>query len=327
MARKHPLALTVLAMAMVVHGALAAHPPREQPEIQNPRAIQLTVGTPGVSFHQVANWVVVRGLERLGYNVTVVDSLPHRDMYPMFTGSNGEHPSIDIVTGSDLPYNHLPYLGPTKYDPSVNPPWHAPPNWRPSAWRVIGTVIQTVEIVVAAPTAAIVSSVANLTTVPESFSRDIIGLDENTCPACVKNGNYLTQALGGAWHYKQHNGTAFVAAIEQKISAGETEFVAVWYQPTYLNGVVGGKLRQLDGTSPWPTDTVNQGKIIIRNDRISKLTAEARGFLGSMFLTNKDVVEMDGWALQGSPEQAAARWIRENPHVFAMNMGQFNITA
>ena len=38
----------------------------------------LTVGTPGVSFHQVANWVIVRGLERLGYNVTVIDQLPHR---------------------------------------------------------------------------------------------------------------------------------------------------------------------------------------------------------------------------------------------------------
>ena len=59
--------------ALLVLQAVAAHAARA-----SPMSLKLTVGTPGVSFHQVANWVVVRGLERLGYAVTVVDSMSHR---------------------------------------------------------------------------------------------------------------------------------------------------------------------------------------------------------------------------------------------------------
>jgi len=59
--------------ALLVLQVATAHAARA-----SPMSLKLTVGTPGVSFHQVANWVVVRGLERLGYAVTVVDSMSHR---------------------------------------------------------------------------------------------------------------------------------------------------------------------------------------------------------------------------------------------------------
>merc|ERR1712086_962946 len=121
----------------------------------------------------------------LGYNVTVVDQLPHRYMYPNFTGSSGFAATIDIVTGSDLPFNHIVYLGPTKYDPDQNPPWQPPANWQPKDWSVIGTTNEATDIILASASHT-VAKTSDLETVPASFSRQIVGLDQDTCPACVK---------------------------------------------------------------------------------------------------------------------------------------------
>lgn len=282
----------------------------------------LTVGTPGVSFHQVANWVIVRGLERLGYNVTVIDQLPHRYMYPNFTGSSGFAATIDLVTGSDLPFNHIVYLGPTKYDPDQNPPWQPPANWQPKDWSVIGSTNEATDIILASASHT-VTKTSDLKTAPASFSRQIIGLDQDTCPACVKNGENLIKALGESWEYVQHNASAFVLTVSSRISAGDSEFVAVWYVPTYLNSQITG-LNEIDGY-PWPRTTHNQGKIIIRNDRIYKLTAKARNFLGAAFIGNKNIVQMDEWAQDTSPMEATDKWIAQNPEAFEMFLGKFNV--
>ena len=248
-------------------------------------------------------------------------------MYPMFTGSDPSRAAtIDLVTGSDLPYNHLPYLGPSHYDPKANPPWSAPPNWRPKTWSVVGTVNEATDIVVGAPSAASVSSVADLVSAPASFSRTLVGLDENTCPACVKNGELLARALGGAWTYTGYNSTAFVDAVKGKLAAGESEFAVVWFVPTYLNGLLK-TLKALDGTAPWPPTTANQGKVIVRNDRTGKLTEQARNFLGAVYIGNKHIVQMDSWAQESTPKEAADKWIGQNPHIFDMFLGQFNTTA
>jgi len=245
-----------------------------------------------------------------------------RYMYPNFTGSSGNFPDIDLVTGSDLPYNHIVYLGPTKYDPDVNPPWHPPPNWKPSDWSVVGTVNEATDILLVSPSSSI-SKAADLASVPSSFSRAIIGLDQDTCPACVKNGESLARVLGGSWRYVPYNATAFIAAVKAKLNT-TIDFVAVWFVPTHLNGELKG-LNELDG-APWPKSTHNQGKIIIRNDRMYKLTAQARNFLGAAFVGNKNIVEMDAQAQHMSPKEAADAWIKQNPEYLDMFLGEFNVT-
>ena len=243
-------------------------------------------------------------------------------MYPNFTGSSGYTPTIDLVTGSDLPYNHIVYLGPTKYDPTQNPPWQPPPNWQPSDWSVVGTTNEATDIILASASRSI-SSTSDLKSVSDSFSRKIIGLNRDTCPACVKNGQHLVDTLGGSWEYEQHDSTSFISSVNARLTAGATDFVAVWYVPTHLNSQIDG-LRQIDG-EPWPRTTHNQGKIIIRNDRLHKLTGPARNFLGAAFIGNKNIVQMDQWAQTMSPKEAADKWIDQNQEVFDMFLGKFNV--
>jgi ABC-type proline/glycine betaine transport system substrate-binding protein len=271
--------------------------------------LKITIGTPGVSFHRTANWVVVRGLEQLGYEVTVMDQIPHRDMYPHFTGSDGQVPTVDMVTGSDLPYNHLPFLGPTQ--------GKAPPaGFVPTVWEVIGSVNEATDIIMAVPPSATQKSVSDLTSVSATFTKELIGLDQDTCPACVTNGNALIASDLPGFTYKSHTSTEFMSAVKA-LEAKNTAFAAVWYVPTYLNAQVD--LVRLDGDLA-PFNRSSQGKTIIRNDRKSKLTPAALKFVTSAFVGNANIVKMDTWVnVDGMTAQAAAdKWIAENKETFDM---------
>jgi ABC-type proline/glycine betaine transport system substrate-binding protein len=247
----------------------------------------LIVGSPGVSFHRVANWVVVKGLEKLGYTVDVVDQMPHRDMYPKFVA--GE---IDLVTGTDLPYNHAPWL------------WN-----HTDQFSVMGTVNEATDIVLGAPSAAGLTSVSDLMSAKDDFTHEILSLDEDTCPACVDLGQQFADSLG--WTMRQVTPTEFQSEVADRVSKNE-KFVVSWYVPCYLQALVSGLVNLGGDVAPW--NRHNAGKVVIRRDRMNKLDDEARNFLGAAFIGNDAIQQMDVKVNRDSMSEidAAQQWIEDN---------------
>lgn len=262
----------------------------------------VTIGTPGVSFHQVANMLAVRGLEQLGYTVTIVDQLPHRDMYPMFTGANGTTISIDMVTGADLPYNHAEWL-----EPYI------------SEYAAVGTMNEATDIIVSVTAGAGVTTVSELGNPPTGFIQTLIGLDEDTCPACVTNGNEIIASVPGMedYTYEAYNSSEFVKVVSAREAAGEA-FAVVWYVPTYLNDALPS-LSQLTGDVA-PFNESNQGKTLVRYDSLHKFTPPALHFIGAVFAGNTNIVDMDVDVNEEgmSAAQAADLWISQHKDTFDM---------
>ena len=250
----------------------------------------LIVGSPGVSFHRVANWVVVKGLERLGYTVDVNDQLPHRDMYPKFVA--GE---IDLVTGTDLPYNHAPWL------------WN-----HTDQFVVIGTVNEATDIVLGVPSYAGLASVSELVSAKGDFTTELLSLDEDTCPACVKMGQDFADSLG--FTMRQVTPTEFQSEVRERVGNNE-KFVVSWYVPCYLQALVSGLVNLAGDVEPW--NHHNAGKIIIRRDSLEKLDSEARNFLGAAFVGNDAIQQMDVRVNRDGMEESAAAdaWIDDNQEI------------
>lgn len=256
----------------------------------------LIVGSPGVSFHRVANWVVVKGLERLGYTVDVNDQLPHRDMYPKFVA--GE---IDLVTGTDLPYNHAPWL------------WN-----HTDQFFVVGTVNEATDIVLGVPSTAGPTSVSELVSAKDDFTKEVLSLDENTCPACVKMGQDFADSLG--FTMRQVTPTEFQSEVHERVGKNE-KFVVSWYVPCYLQALVSGLVNLAGDVEPW--NHHNAGKIIIRRDRLDKLDSEARNFLGAAFVGNDAIQQMDVLVNRDGMEESAAAdaWIQDNQDMWESFFG------
>jgi len=247
----------------------------------------LIVGSPGVSFHRVANWVVVKGLESLGYTVDVVDQMPHRDMYPKFVA--GE---IDLVTGTDLPYNHAPWL------------WN-----HTDQFVVMGTVNEATDIVLGVPSTAGPKSVSEMVSAKDDFTSEVLSLDEDTCPACVKMGQDFADSLG--FTMRQVTPTEFQSEVAERVSKNE-KFVVSWYVPCYLQALVSGIVNLAGDVEPW--NHHNAGKIVIRRDRLNKLDDAARNFLGAAFVGNDAIQQMDVKVNRDSMSEsdAAEQWIASN---------------
>jgi ABC-type proline/glycine betaine transport system substrate-binding protein len=253
--------------------------------------MHLIVGSPGVSFHRTANWVVVKGLERLGYTVDVVDQMPHRDMYPKFVAGD-----IDLVTGTDLPFNHAPWL------------WN-----HTDQFHVIGTVNEATDIVLAVPSTAGPTSVSELLSAKDDFTNEVLSLDEDTCPACVKQGRDFAASLN--WTMREVTPTEFQSEVADRVSKND-KFVVSWYVPCYLQALVSGLVNLAGDVAPW--DHHNVGKIVIRRDRMDKLDDEARNFLGAAFVGNDAIQEMDVKVnVDGMTEkEAATQWIEDHPDLW-----------
>lgn len=291
---------------MMITAIIAVMVPMAAADMQKPNrpppSKAVTIGTPGVSFHQCANMLAVRGLEQLGYNVTIVDDLPHRDMYPMFTGANDTTISIDMVTGADLPYNHAEWLEPYT-----------------SEYAIVGTMNEATDIIVSASTGAGVTTVSDLGDPPAGFIQTLIGLDEDTCPACVTNGNEIIASVPGMenYTYESYNSTDFVKVVSAMEAAGDA-FAVVWYVPTYLEAALPS-LSKLTGDVA-PFNETNQGKTIVRYDSIHKFTPPALHFIGAVFAGNTNIVLMDVDVNDNgmSPAEAADEWISQNQNMWDM---------
>jgi ABC-type proline/glycine betaine transport system substrate-binding protein len=235
----------------------------------------------------VANWVVVKGLERLGYTVDIVDQMSHRDMYPKFVA--GE---IDLVTGTDLPFNHAPWL------------WN-----HTDQFVVMGTVNVATDIIVGVPSSAGLTSVSDLVSAKDDFTNEILSLDEDTCPACRDLGQQFADALG--FTMRQVTPTEFQSEVAERVSKDE-KFIVSWYIPSYLQALVSGMVNLAGDVAPW--DRHNAGKIVVRRDRMNKLDEEARNFLGAAFVGNDAIQQMDVKVNRDglSPASAAQQWIETN---------------
>jgi glycine betaine/proline transport system substrate-binding protein len=253
----------------------------------------ITIGTPGVSFHQVANWVVVRAMERLGYNVTVMDQQPHRLEYPKFTDPDGP---IDIFTGSDLPWNHAPWL------------WN-----HTDEFAVVGTVNEATDILLGAPSYAAVGSVSEFVQQKERFPKVIYTVDLNHCPQCVFMSQKLADTIG--FGVAQRAPEEFILIAREKM-ASKTPFVVSWYVPCWLVGELPG-IATLRGDLA-PFNHHNAGKTLIRRDRMGKLDSVALSVLSSVFVGNDGITLMDAAVnKQGlTPAVAADQWIANNSVLF-----------
>jgi len=271
-------------LSFVLMGLSAAEPIRPaDPPPEKP----LIVGCPGVSFHQVANWVVVRALERKGYTVDVVDNMPHRDMYPKFIA--GE---IDLVTGTDLPYNHAPWL------------WN-----HTDQFAVVGTVNEATDIVLGVPSYAGPASVSELVSAKGDFTTELLSLDEDTCPQCVMMGQDFADSLG--FTMRQVTPSEFQSEIQERIGNQE-KFVVSWYVPSYLQVLVSGIVNLAGDVEPW--NHHNAGKIVVRRDSLEKLDSDTRNLLGALFIGNDAIQQMDVKVNRDGlePSAVADSWIEEN---------------
>lgn len=259
----------------------------------------LVVGCPGVSFHQVANWVVVKALERVGYTVYVHDQEPHRDMYPKFIA--GE---IDMVTGSDMPFNHAPWL------------WN-----HTDVFSVMGTVNEATDIVVGVPSYTGISSVSELVKAKDEFTPELLSLDEDTCPQCVMMGQTLADSLG--YTLREISPAAFQEEVTERMSK-EEKFAVSWYVPSYLQVLMAGLTNLKGDVDPWTRH--NAGKVIVRNNIIAKLDDKTRSLLGAVFVGNAAISEMDVMVHQNGmdPQAAAEAWIETNHDMWESFFGKLS---
>lgn len=250
----------------------------------------LVVGTPGVSFHRVANWVVVRALERLGFSVDVVDNMPHRDMYPIFVKGD-----IDLVTGSDLPFNHAPFLKEGEGD-----------------FSVVGTVNEATDIIVGVPSYTGLTQLSELAKA-DGFTKELLSLDEDTCPQCVMMGKTLADSLG--FTLREVTPAEFETEMVERMQKNE-KFAVSWYLPSFLQVEVSGLTNLVGDVEPYVRHNI--GKTIIRKDSLPKLDEQALAVLSAVFVGNDAISKMDVMVHKQNmtESQAADAWISENKAIF-----------
>lgn len=152
-------------------------------------------------------------------------------------------------------------------------------------------------------------SVTDLISAKEDFTHEILSLDEDTCPACVKQGQDFADSLG--FTMRQVTPTEFQAEVAERVSKDE-KFVVSWYVPSYLQALVSGLVNLVGDVEPWSRH--NAGKIVIRRDRMDKLDDEARNFLASAFIGNDAIQQMDVSVNRDNMTEsdAAQMWIEAN---------------
>merc|ERR1711934_831108 len=165
------------------------------------------------------------------------------------------------------------------------------------------------DIVLGVPSAADPKSVSELVSAKDDFTNEILSLDEDTCPACVKMGQDFADSLG--FTMRQVTPTEFQAEVAERVSKDE-KFVVSWYVPSYLQALVSGLVNLAGDVAPW--NRHNAGKIVIRRDRMNKLDDAARNFLGAAFVGNDAIQQMDVKVNRDSMQEsdAAQQWIESN---------------
>lgn len=252
------------------------------------------------SFHQVAAAVVEEVLKRLGHTVDMREG-EHPVMYPMLAA--GE---LDLFADAWLPGGHTVYWEMVKDDAIKAADLYDDAKF---FWAVPGYI-----------PADQVSQIDDLTK-PDVVSR-MATLDvQGTRPSAGLSvrSNELVSAYGlDKVGYQQVPGdiTKVIDNVNDRIAAGDW-FVGVLWQPMFLNEVHDLRpLAEPKGIFPPP----DRASLLANTAAWQRLPERTRAVLRRIHYSPRDVNLMDVWvAVDGAdPNEAAARWLDENPETVAV---------
>lgn len=265
----------------------------------------IVLATPLATYHNATLQVYKKVLEDEGYPVLPIDSVPHKDMYPHFTGQNTSEYVVDIVVSSDLPNNHFRYVGD-----------HL------DVFDVVGTCYEILQIFLAAPSYTGLASLSDLAA-STTTNRTILGFDTLECPVCPDlTSRWAAERLPGFVSVPMEK-AALTSTIAEKLGRKE-DFVVTMYAPMFY-GALFPELKMLD-MEEYTAEIFNQGKALIRKDAIRKLDARTLRKLSSVFIGSQQLSKIDyeiykkqqAGAGENAPEEVALQWIKEHQKVYDM---------
>lgn len=270
--------------------------------IQKPKIV---LATPYATYHNATLQIYKRLLEDNGYSVQPITDIPHKDMYPHFTGENTSDYIVDIVVSSDLPNNHFRYLGD-----------HL------DKFEVVGTCYEILQIFLAAPSYTGITSLSDLAAA-SSVNTTILGFDAFECPVCPDlTQRWITERLPG-FASKPLGKKLLTEAIADKLNRQE-HFAVTMYAPMFY-GALFPQLKKLD-MEEYTADIFNQGKALIRKDAIQKLDARTLRKVSSVFVGSEELNKIDyeiykkqqAGVGDNAPEEVALQWIENNRKTYDM---------
>jgi len=281
------------------------------PAVENTAAPPIVLASPVGSFHNVTLQIYAQVMRDMGHTVTTVTDIEHAKMYPHFTGAGGAERYIDIVVSSDLPNNHVAWLGDYK-----------------DTFNVVGTCYDLLQIYLAVPTYVNANSLADLKTTP-GMNKTLIGFDVDPCARCPDLVDVWTkEVLGEGFVYAPSSQHDLEKELKRKIAAKEV-FATTFWSPTYWNALFPD-LKQLD-MGKFTSKLFNQGKAVVSvNSPLITDPAYARTLraVSSVFLGTKEVNQMDykvykmqkegGASADNAPYVVAQEWIKDNKDTYEM---------
>jgi ABC-type proline/glycine betaine transport system substrate-binding protein len=264
----------------------------------------IVLATPYATYHNATLQIYKRLLEDNGYSVEPIFNIPHKDMYPHFTGQNTSDYVVDIVVSADLPNNHFRFLGDYL-----------------DVFEVIGTCYEILQIFFAAPDYTGLSSISDIA--GSSVNKTILGFDVLECPVCPDLADkWISERLPG-FTSEPLPKSELTAEIEGKLERKE-DFVVTMYAPMFY-GAKFPQLKKLDMEN-YTADIFNQGKALIRKDAVNKLDERTLRKLSAVFIGSDELSKMDYEIYQrqqsgsgdNAVEEVALEWIRDNQKTFDM---------
>lgn len=277
----------------------------QQKEIRQDDPPRIVLATPYATYHNATLHIYKKVLEDNGYAVDPIFNVPHKDMYPHFTGTNTSDYVVDIVVSSDLPNNHFRYLGDYL-----------------DTFEVIGTCYELLQIFLAVPSYVGVGNLSDLAA-STSVNKTIHGFDVLECPVCPDlTTKWISERLPG-FQSQPLPKAELTALVTEKLERQE-HFAITMYAPMYY-GALFPSMTKLD-MEEYTADIFNQGKALIRKDAIEKIDARTLRKLSAVFVGSEELSKIDYeiYKLQqegrgdNAVEEVALQWIKDHQKTFNM---------
>jgi len=273
----------------------------------------IVIGSPVGSFHNATLQIYAQVLRDMGHTVTTVTDIQHAEMYPHFTGAGGASRYIDMVVSSDLPNNHVTWLGDYK-----------------DTFNVVGTCYDLLQIYLAAPSYTGIKTLSEVKDAP-GMNKTLIGFDIDPCARCPDLANtWIKEELGAGFTYLPFSQKDLENELKRKLAAKEV-FATTFWAPTYWDTLFP-ELQQLDMGKFGPM-LFNQGKALVSTaSPLVTNTSYARTLraVSSVFIGTKEVSKMDysiyemqkqgGTVADNAPYIVAQQWIKDNTATYQMFM-------
>lgn len=273
-------------------------------------AAPIHIGTPVGSYHNFTLQVYSQVLRDMGHEVKTTTNIPHKDMYPHFTGAEGAERYIDMVVSSDLPVNHAEWL--EKYQ---------------SSFSVVGTCYEFQSIFLAVPSDSGIKAISELK--GSKVNRTIIGFDIDPCAKCPELvAKWIKEELGEGFSYLPMSEAALKDTLKSKLAAKEV-FATTFWSPSYWNALFP-QLQKLD-MGKFAAGLGNQGKALVSTasplvtdpKNAKTLRALSAVFIGDSELTKADykifqVKQKGGEDAANAEYIVAQQWIQDNRRLYDM---------